>query len=68
MFSNVGLGGCIGANAGGPLGPTIGYPVAGLASILEYGVVDEYESVREAGECTASALDTTWPKLSADFG
>ena len=59
MFSNVGLEGCMSANGGGPLGPTIGYPVAGLASILEYGVVDEYESVREAGLCTASALDAT---------
>jgi len=59
IFSNVGLGGCIGANAGGALAPMIGYPVAGLASIFEYAVVDEYESVREAGLCTASALDAT---------
>ena len=39
--------------------PTAENPVPGLASILEYGVVEVNESVGEAGVCTASTLALT---------
>lgn len=60
IVSKVGLGGCIGVNAGAPLEDVIDwYPVPGRTSIFAYGVVDVKESVGEGGDCAASALSTT---------
>ena len=69
ISSSVGLEDCWAIeNKGGP--PLAGavYPVPGLASIFEYGVVDVKESVPERGDCAASALAATGFNPSADFG